>query len=158
MKFPAWLPLLLLFATAFARAQTPDPSPMPDSKAAPERAFTMECKMVLLPVKLAVGLIPELSDDAKVSAAFLKLQGMLERGEATLAANLVSQGSERQRVESSSVLEIRYGTEFDPPQLPDRFPSDAAAIQALKNWPAVAITPTSFETRNTGPIIKWVTV
>ena len=143
--------LLLLFGIQVAAGEDQQSC----EKTAPPTAFTVECKMVLLPMKSASGLIRELGDDAKVNAASAKLDAMLASGEATLASDLLSQGTEHQRVESSSIVEIRYATDFDPPQLPDRLSSAPAALEALKNWPVVAITPVGVETRNTGPQLIW---
>ncbi len=63
--------------------------------------------------------------------------------------------------------EVRYANEFQPPSLPDKMPTEKA-LETLKAWPAVAITPTAFDTRKVGQLLtfsasisedgKWVNV
>lgn len=48
---------------------------------------------------------------------------------------------------------MKYPTEFSPPELPRDVPKENAA-EFLKNWPAIGITPTTFETRNTGAVLE----
>jgi hypothetical protein len=109
--------------------------------------------MVVLPQKAAFPLIPDLSDDDKIEAAWTKIQQMIERGEATLVADLNLRGETNANLVSESVEEMRYATEFMPPQLPDKIPK-GKEIEFLKNWPHVGIVPTAFETRNVGPTIQ----
>ena len=112
-----------------------------------------ECQMLVLPQKLALPLIADLNDDAKVEAAWASAQQMIARGEATLAAHLDLKGDAGEKLLSESVEEYRYPTEFDPPQLPDGVPKDNIA-EVLKNWPVVGVTPTRFETRNLGATLE----
>jgi len=108
-----------------------------------------ECQMVVLSQKAAWPLIPDLSDDEKIEAAWTKLQQMIERGEATLAANLMVRGEPGEKLVAESFHELRYATEFQPPELPDSTHMEKS-VDHLKNWPYVGITPTAFETRNVG--------
>jgi general secretion pathway protein D len=78
---------------------------------------------------------------------------MIERGEATLVANLNLRGEAGARLVSESVQEMRYPTEYTPPQLPDHIPKEKAT-EFLKNWPHVGIVPTAFETRNVGETLE----
>ncbi len=112
-----------------------------------------ECQMVMLPQKAALPLLSDLGDDAKIEAAFTTLQQMIDRGEATLAANLVARGLAGHNLASESVEELRYPTAFDPPQLPTDIPKEKPA-DFLKAWPVVGITPTAFETRKIGTIFE----
>lgn len=114
--------------------------------------MTAECQMVTLPQKAALALLPELNDEAKIEAAFAKLQGMIERGEATLVANLVAKAKDGEKGYAESVEEFRYATEFDPPQVPTAAIADKPEL--LKDWPVVGVTPTAFETRNIGAILE----
>jgi hypothetical protein len=108
-----------------------------------------ECQMVVLPQKVAFPLIPDLSDDDKIEAAWTKIQQMIEHGEANLVADLNLRGEAGVRLVSESIKEMRYATEYTPPQLPDKVPKEKA-VEVLKNWPHVGIVPTAFETRNVG--------
>lgn len=112
-----------------------------------------ECQMVVLPQKAAWPLIPDLSDDDKIEAAWTKVQQMIERDEATLVANLAIRGEAGVKMVAQSVEEVRYATEFTPPQLPERIPKEKP-LEFLKNWPHVGITPTAFETRNVGATLE----
>ena len=109
--------------------------------------FTAECQMIVLPQKAALPLLPELLDETKIAGAWEKLQQMILAGEAELASNLVVNFRDGERPVAASIEELRYATEFDPPQLPTAATHDPAILKA---WPAVGITPTSFETRNVG--------
>jgi len=124
-----------------------------DAVAKPQWNLTAECQMVVLPQKVALPLIAELSDDARIEAAWAGVQKMIESGTATLIANIVLKGVAGKKLLSETFEELRYATEFDPPQLPQDVPNEKAA-EFLKNWPIVGITPTSFETRNVGATLE----
>lgn len=109
--------------------------------------------MIVLSQKAALPLLPKLSDDAQIESAWATLQQMIASGEATLIANPTVRGVAEQRMISESTEEVRYPTEFDPPQLPDTIPKEKAA-EFLKNWPVVGITPTAFETRLVGAMLE----
>jgi hypothetical protein len=111
-----------------------------------------ECEMVILPQKAALPLIAEFSDDDKADAAWDKVQKMIESGEATLAGDLMVKGGGGQTLISETVEEVRYAKEFKAPALPDKIPADNA-LETLKAWPAVAITPTAFEKRKVGQML-----
>ncbi|MBC7820678.1 MAG: hypothetical protein IAG10_27655 [Planctomycetaceae bacterium] len=115
--------------------------------------ITAEFQMVTLPQKAALPLIAELSDDAKIEAAWVSIQQMIARGEVALVAVVVLKGVAGKKLMSESIQEVRYPTEFEPPQLPQDVPKEKAA-EVLKNWPVVGITPTAFETRNTGAMLE----
>jgi hypothetical protein len=112
-----------------------------------------ECQMVVLPQKAAWPLLPDLDDDEKVEAAWAKMQRMIEHGEATLIANLTVRGQTGVKLVSASVEELRYAVEFTPPEVPNSVPKEKA-VEVLKNWPIVGITPTAFESRDVGPSLE----
>ena len=114
---------------------------------------TAECQMVILPQKAALALLPDLNDDAKIESAYARLQTMIEKGEAHLAANLLTKGPSGERGHTESIEEVRYPVEFDPPNLPDKIPAEKP-LEILKAWPLVAVTPTAFEVRNVGTSIE----
>ena len=103
--------------------------------------------MVVLPEKMAVPLLSDLLEDAKIDTVFADIEKMIADGRAQLAANLISRVSNELKTGAETGEEMRYATEFDPPQLPTNAPQDA---KVLKDWPLIGITPTSFETRNVG--------
>jgi hypothetical protein len=142
--FPVPLAVLAMIARACAD----------DQSAKPHWNLTVECQMVTLPQALALPLIEELSDDLKIEAAWARLQKLIAKGEAKLVANLVGKGGPGEDGSSESVQEFRYPTEFDPPQLPSGVPPEKIA-ETLKNWPIVGVTPTTFETRNVGAMLKF---
>ena len=111
-----------------------------------------ECQMVTLPQKAAWPLLPDLNDDEKIDSAWTKLQQMIERGEATLVANLSVRGDVDQKMVAEEVREIRYPTEFTPPQIPQEIRIERDA--ALKDLPVTGATPTAFETRNVGATLE----
>src|SRR4029078_9579101 len=54
---------------------------------------------------------------------------------------------DREKGTSETVEELRYGTEYDPPNLPQNVPEN---VEVVKKWPDVGVTTTAFETRNVG--------
>ncbi len=112
---------------------------------------TAECQMIVLPQKIALPMLADLLDETKIEGAFAKLQEMIANGTAQLAANLIAKAHDGQRAVAESIEEIKYGTDFDPPQLPQNAPNDP---EILKHWPITGITPTGFETRNIGATLE----
>jgi len=109
--------------------------------------------MVLVPQKIMLSLVASFSDDTTADAAWEKVQKMLETGEATLAADLVSKGAASQQLTSATAREMRYATEFRPPTLPDKIPEENA-VEFLKAWPHVGISPEAFASRDIGESMK----
>ena len=110
--------------------------------------------MVVLPQKVALAMMPDLSDDDKIEGTWTKIQQLIEHGEATLVANLSVRAEPGVRAVAESIEELRYATEYTPPQLPESVPKDVKPGEALKNWPHVGIVPTAFETRNIGATME----
>jgi len=123
----------------------------PASGEDPAPTILAECQMVLIPEKMALPLIVRLVDETKIESAFADIQALIAEGKAELSANLICRMSDGVKTFSVSGEEVRYSTEYDPPQLPQNAPADPAV---LKNWPVIGVTPTSFETRNVGPKIE----
>ncbi|EDY19227.1 hypothetical protein CfE428DRAFT_3404 [Chthoniobacter flavus Ellin428] len=111
-----------------------------------------ECQMVTLPQKLAWPLLPDLGDDEKIDAAWAKLQQMIEQGQATLVANLSVRGDTEQKMIAEEIREVRYPTEFTPPQIPQEIRLEKNA--AYKDLPITGACPTAFETRNVGATLE----
>ncbi|MCE9610894.1 MAG: hypothetical protein K8R23_11930 [Chthoniobacter sp.] len=106
-----------------------------------------ECQVVVLPQKVALPLLGDLLDETKIEAAYARIQEMIASGKAELVGNQIAKMPSGTRGVSETVEELKYATEFEPPSLPQNAPEN---IQALKEWPLTGITPTAFETRNTG--------
>ncbi|HEV7403655.1 MAG TPA: hypothetical protein VGO11_12035 [Chthoniobacteraceae bacterium] len=128
-------------AAEFVERRAPAPLPL---------LVTAECQMVVVSPKLALTLIPELSDDVKIVTAWPRLQQMVGRGEATLSARLFGKGTTDKAFTVQTIEEVRYATLFDPPQLPESFFETPAptvrapeSLDVLKHWPAVAAMPLS---------------
>jgi hypothetical protein len=161
-RSPPWSSVLLgAVLAALSPMQAADDLPNPAAQPATASALSeakwsiiAECQMVVLPQKAALPLIPDLSDDAKIEAAWAKLQQMIEHDGAEVAANLVIHGLSGQRMVVESIQEVRYATEYVPPQLPDKVPPGKDAANVLKNWPHVGAVPTAFETRNVGTTLS----
>ena len=116
---------------------------------------TAECQMVVLSQKAALALLPDLNNEAKIGAAFAKIQAMIEKGDAQLVANLLAKSLDGHKATAESIEELKYPTEWDPPQLPDmaQIPKEKI-IEVLKAWPLAGATPTAFETRNVGAMLE----
>lgn len=147
------VPWRCLFFVIIVTLGTVAPARSEDKVAEERWNVIADCQMVVLPQKLALPLIPDLSDDDKIEAAWARVQQMIERGEATLIANLSVRGDSGTRMVAESIQEMRYGTEFYPWDMPEAIPKDHAA-EAPKNWPLVGIRPTAFETRNVGATLE----
>ncbi len=105
----------------------------------------VDLMMVSLPQAAALELLPSLRDGTKIESACKHLEEMIVRKEAKLLAwpEVVTKSGERAVTEG--ILEERYPTEFDPPQSPDE--------RTGKTRPP-DVTPTAFETRNTGATLE----
>jgi len=141
--------ILVLFALASVPVSAQPPQ---KPKGDPQWNITAECQMIIVPQKVALPLLPDLLDESKIESVFSKLQALIGDGEAELAALLVTKAQDNDKGVAESVEEMRYGTEFDPPQLPPNTPENSAI---LKDWPIIGVTPTSFETRNIGTTLEF---
>lgn len=119
----------------------------------PKNRVRIECHMVIVPQADALALVPDLQDDTKVEAAWARIESMIREGKAALVADLVGQGALGAKVQLECCEELRYATEYEPPQLPTETPREHAA-EIWKAWPHVGIVPTSFEARNTGQMLS----
>lgn len=92
----AWF---VVTATTMAVVQEPAPEPV--------WTITAECQMIVLPQKLALPLIADFTDDAKVDAAWARVQRMIAEEQATLLANLIVRGRAGERAASDSSEEVQ---------------------------------------------------
>lgn len=145
----------VLFLAAASRAQTANaPAAVADPPRPPPRSYTVECQMVRVPAKAVVTLVPELDDEDKAVAAWEKVQAMIARGEATLAAYLLGKGVAREAITAESAEEMRYPTELDCPTRPPDSHFSRHAADLLKVWPFIGIVPTAFDTHKLGQFME----
>jgi hypothetical protein len=116
-----------------------------------------ECRSVVLPQKLALRLIPDLEEQTKLEAAWVRLDEMIESGEAQLAADLVIQGRAGHSLVASSHEERRYSDGEMPVDIPDRLPPKTAP-NALPAWPLIGTSPTAFATQDVGELLEIKTI
>ena len=123
----------------------------------PKWIVTAECRMIVVSESRMLALMPELLDDARIEAAGKKLETMIAKGEAKLAANLLVKADAGTRGVAESVREFRYPSQFRAPDMPYDLPKENP-LEVLKAWPAVAITPTDFQARNIGATMQFDSV
>ena len=120
--------------------------------------ITAECQMVIVPATLAIQVIPELSEDATIDKAWEKLKAQIVGGEVKISAQIILKTIVGQKGVSHAGEELRYPTEFSPPDLPNNILNETSAEkvqEVLKHWPLVGFTPTTFETRDLGAILEF---
>jgi len=122
--------LLLCGLVALSRIFAQEAAPEIKGNSTLPFIVTAESRIVVLPQKEAVLLLPELADDARCEAGYERLQAMIQDGKAELVADLVLKTREGKTATAAASEEMRYPTEFDPP------------------------TPTAFETRDLGPSLE----
>lgn len=127
--------------------------------AAVEPVWTVkvEVQMVAVTPLDALELVPELRGERSIEAAVQKLQGMIANEEAELLGWPIAVARSGTRSVAETAEEVRYPTEFDPPVLPQNFsiapsPLDWLWLRGGLGW--TAITPTAFETRNSGQTLE----
>ncbi len=102
-----------------------------------------ELTVVVLPKMEAANLLPDLRDDAKIEAAFAKVEQLVEKGTARLEARLATKSDSGTKAEAKQVEELSYATEWDQPE-----PIGGGKV------PAVAVNPSSFEKRDVGVLFS----
>ena len=155
MKSPVFLAVLIV-AKWVARADD----------AVPQASIRVDVQMVSVSPAAALSLVPTLSDDKTIEEANARLQKMIANDEATLLGWPVlwlrngiaadrnlglnplepSPPEVTEQNSSQTIEECRYPTEFDPPQMDQRWFGRQRPVRPT--WGA--IVPTTFETRNLG--------
>ena len=145
--------LLIAAVTALVPAGAQEPA-----GAAKARWMVLaECQMVVIPNKRALDVIEELNDPATVEKGWEKLKTQIAAGEAKVVGQMSTKTNAGQKATAESIEELRYPTEFSPPDLPPGIlnePSLEKVQELLKRWPSIGFTPTAFETRNVGPTVE----
>lgn len=109
----------------------------------------MDVQMVSLPKKVAVTLLPDLRDRAKINAAVARINEMIARDEATLEGWPEVLTRNGNRAVSEDIDEVRYPTDFEP-----RKTAETDGKSAAKPAAGVHLMPVAFETRNVGTIFE----
>lgn len=122
----------------------PLPAPAVAAPAAPT-SVRLDVQMVSVSMAEARNLVPALENGKTADAAWTRLEAMIARGEAKLLAWPVLWLQNGVRGTAESVQEVRYATEFDPPQFPNIF---GRGPLIFPNWGPRS--PTAFETRDVG--------
>jgi len=88
---------------------------------------------------------------SSLSAALLReeLEVMIDGGEARMLASSYTKTRSGQRATVHSIIEHIYGTEYDPPEIPQ------TATLTNAEAPSTAANPTAFEARNVGPSLEF---
>ncbi len=141
--FPRLTAAALLILPAFSPAQSPDD--------APERAWKIhvELQAITLPAKDALALLPGLSDEKSMPAAWTKLATMLSEEKAKISAVLLGE-THGEKIEARQGEDVRYPSEFSSPS-----PIENPAVEksAPKQNLGVAFSATAFEVRATGVML-----
>lgn len=137
--------------TAAALAPTQPPADAKPPTDLPQ--VCLDVLMVALPEEQALQLLPELRDPAKVGATQAKLLTMVAQKQATFIDWPQLTTVSGQRGVTENTVEERYPIEFEQPSYPVPTsgvdPAKDPVYQALL-VDAGHVTPTTFETRNTG--------
>lgn len=166
MKRPAALLALLWAVGAPGFAQEP-----------PDWRVRAEVRMIAVPMAQALQLVPRLRSPASFPAAEQRVEALLAGGEAELINWVHVQSQSGLKAAAQSVEEVRYGVEFNPPQIPlqpvqhspfvwsilEALPGssgDSSGIQGVRIFPyPIGIyqpfdVPTAFETRDAGATLE----
>jgi hypothetical protein len=136
------LSALVLAIANLAIAQEP-PAPAPE-----DWKIYVEMKVFAASARKLHPLVAELHDETKVNDAAIKLEKMVESGEAELVGTIASQTVDNHEISAFQGEQIRYPIEFEGPQL----------IEGRNGQPAtpagrpqdIAYPATTYETRNVG--------
>jgi len=137
--FPRLASVALLAMLASAPAQASDEA----------WKIHVELQAIMLPAKDALALLPELSDDKSMPAAWAKVEAMLADAKAKVSAILLGQ-TQGEKIEVRQGEDVRYATEYTTPW-PIQHPADDKA--GPKQNLGVAFGPTAFEIGKTGVML-----
>ena len=125
------------------------PSRSADDANDPPWKIHIELQAITLPAKDAFALLPELSDEKSMPAAWTKLEAMITGGKAKVSAVLRGQ-THGAKIEAHQGEDLRYPSQFEQP-----FPIGNPAGEKAdpKQNLGVAFGPTVFEVRATGVML-----
>ena len=123
---------------------------------AAEWDICVDLQMVAVPMAQALPLVPQLTRAETFPAAAAQLQRLLETGEAELIGWPLVQSKNDDTARTAAIDEVRYPTDYLPPMLPSGIGNGLVrpTFYYAINPPQRYITPTAFETRNTGPTLE----
>ena len=149
--FPRLASVALLAVLASTPAQTPDAIKDDAWKIHEDHApkIQIELQAITLPEKDALALLPELSDEKSMPAAWTKLEAMITGGKAKVSAVLRGQ-THGAKIEAHQGEDVRYPSQFEQP-FPIGNPAGEKADPKQKL--GVAFGPTVFEVRATGVML-----
>ena len=139
--FPRLASVALLAVLASSVAQ--DDPPKPAWK------IHIELQAITLPAKDALALLPELSDEKSMPAAWMKVEALLAGEKAKVSAVLLG-ATLGEKIEAHQGEDVRYPSEFSPPRLIE---NPAGEKAAPKQNGGVAFLATAFEVRKTGVML-----
>ena len=116
----------------------------------------IDLQMVALEETKALELLPQLQsvEQREVDAAWEKLQGMIRNGEAFLQAWPMVRTMDGATGLSETMLEKRYPTEFEPPQVPQTLGGVVPHTPGPIRADTVEGLPNAFETRILGVTLR----
>lgn len=133
--------LLAMFASSLAQP--------PDAPRDAAWKIHVKLQVITLPAKDALALLPELSDEKSMPAAWTKLETMIAGDKAKVAAILIGE-THGEKIEAHQGEEVRYGSEFSQPS-PIENPQGTTA-EPKPNL-GVSLGPTAFEMRKIGVLL-----
>ena len=149
--FPRLASAAFLAVLASTPAQTPDAVKDDAWKIHEDHApkIQIELQAITLPAKDALALLPELSDEKSMPAAWTKIEALLAGEKAKISAVLLGE-THGEKVEAHQGEDVRYPSEFSSPS-PIENPAGEKA--APKQNRGVTFGPTAFEMRKTGVML-----
>jgi hypothetical protein len=110
---------------------------------------TAECKMVILPQKLALPLIDQLTDLSTNEVAWKKVASLVDSGKATLVADMVTNSMSGTRAVAENMQEFMWPDIWRFPELPPNI-SRKKALDLIKATPIVGLFPLMCGQQNIG--------
>lgn len=109
----------------------------------------VELQVITLPAKDAIALLPELSEEKSMPAAWAKIEAMLGGHKAKILTVLVAT-THGEKIEVHQGEEVRYGTQFSAPAPIENPPKGPAEPKPNLG---VSFGPTAFEVRKIGVML-----
>ena len=143
----------------FSHANEPD---QPAHRDAPSGNILIELQITRMPQEVAATLMPDLLDERKIEGAYAKIQELVAQKKVELIGWPTILTKSGQRAVFESIDEIRYASEYKPPQVaaqtitPDAQDKDKPAIKIEPkiDMSAFDAVPSAFETRNAGVTLE----
>ncbi len=158
-------PLILLTVTAstifcLTGCKQKAAPPAPPAKPA---GVLIEVQTFSMPRSLAVQTIFNQPASVSAEAIFKSTQDLVASKQATLVATSALSVISGNQAIVESILEFRYPSEYEEPQIPQSFGTNATVTKVTKtttvteettSFPQTPTTPTAFEVKNTGSTLQ----